>query len=89
MWDLGRIGQEQTEEEIRRGISEDAQEELADKEAERPVAHDALHLVRAMAPTEPRDRSRLIARGLQGLSVRVQTRLAELLLSAERRAGAF
>ena len=48
------------------------------------LGDDALALMRSMAPTDPRDRSRLIARGLQGISVRVQTRLAELLLSAER-----
>ena len=44
----------------------------------------ALALLRSMAPSDPSLRSRMIARGLQGISVRVQTRLAELLLSAER-----
>jgi len=52
------------------------------------LGDDALALLRGMAPTERRDRSRVLARALQGLSVRVQTRLAEQLLSAERSAGA-
>ena len=53
-------------------------------EARGRFGDDALALLRSMAPRDPSLRGRLIARGLQGLSVRVQTRLAELLLSAER-----
>ena len=53
-------------------------------EARGRFGDDALALLRSMAPSDPSLRSCLIARGLQGISVRVQTRLAELLLSAER-----
>ena len=47
------------------------------------VSPEARALIRSLAPSDPAERSVVISSALQDLSVLVQTRLAEQLLSAE------
>ena len=48
------------------------------------VGEQAMGLIKAMAPTDPTLRSLVIQEAYQGLSVVIQSRLAEILLSAEQ-----
>ena len=52
------------------------------------LSPDAEGLLRALAPVEKQTRSVVLRRAKQSLSVVIQTRLADLLLSAERSRGA-
>ena len=51
------------------------------------LSPDAEELLRALAPMDKQTRSVVLRRAKQSLSVVIQTRLADLLLSAERSRG--
>ena len=52
------------------------------------LSPDAEDLLRALAPVDKQTRSVVLRRAKQSLSVVIQTRLADLLLGAERSRGA-
>ena len=52
------------------------------------LSPDAEDLLRALAPVDKQTRSVVLRRAKQSLSVVIQARLADLLLSAERSRGA-